>query len=164
MTTPSVLPAPYQGVSTDFLKVKQDKSGAARIVAGSVSVPSGTAADAFVGLVPFVKGARFHIDSSSVYCGNFGAATTTVNVGYVYDDNVNFTNNPDAWASASTAAQSGGFVTVDEPDGLVWVAEANGWIVVQLVTAAADATAPVNFNFVEAYDGLGAYNSNNQSA
>jgi hypothetical protein len=163
MTTPSVLPTQYAGNSLDFLKVKCDRSGAARIVAGSVTVPSGTADGAYVGLVPFVKGARFNIGDKDVYCGNFGAATTTVNLGYVYDDNVTYTNDPDAWASLSAAPQSGGFITVDENSGVTFVAAANGWITVQLAAAAADAEAAIIFNFAEAYDGLGVSNSNNQS-
>lgn len=162
MTTPSVLPTQYAGNYKDFLKVKCDRDGCVRTLAGTVSVPSGTAADAFVGLVPFNKGARFTIGDKSIYCGNFGAGTTTVNVGYVYDDNVTYTNDVDAWASLSTAAQSGGFVTVDEKEGNVFVAEANGWIAVQLKAAAADATADIEFNFGVAYDGLSASNSNNQ--
>lgn len=164
MTTPSVIPTQYGGTSTDFLKVKVDRSGAARVAAGSVSVPSGTAADAYVGLVPFNKGARFTIGDKSVYCGNFGAGSTTVNLGYVYDDNVTYTNDVDAWASLSSAPQSGGFITVDEKEGVSFVAEANGWITVQLKAADADATADITFNFIEAYDGLGVSNFNNQSA
>ena len=163
MTTPSVVPTQYLGDYRDFLKVKSDKSGAARVVAGTVSVPSGTAADAYVGLIPFNKGARFTIGDKSVYCGDFGDGSTTVNLGYVYDDNVTYTNNPDAWASLSAAPQSGGFITVDEADGVSFVAEANGWITVQLKAAQADATADIAFNFVEAYDGIGVSNSNNQA-
>ena len=163
MTTPTVLPTQYAGNYKDFLKVKSDRSGASRVVAGAVSVPSGTLADAYVGLVPFVKGARFTIGDKSVYCGNFGAGTTTVNLGYVYDDNVTYTNDVDAWASLNTAAQSGGFITVDEKEGVSFVAAANGWITVQLIAANADATADIAFNFLEAYDGIGVNNSNNQS-
>lgn len=163
MTTPTVLPTEYAGTATDFLKVKVDKSGAARTYSGAVSVPSGTAADAYVGLVPFNKGARFTIADTSVYCGNFGAGTTTVNLGYVYDDNVTYTNDVDAWASLSAAAQSGGFITVDEKEGLSFVAAANGWITVQLKAAAADATADIAFNFTGSYDGIGVNNSNNQA-
>ncbi len=154
MTTPSVLPTKYAGTSKDFLKAKVDRDGCERVVAGAVSVPSGTAANAYVGLVPFQKGARFNISDKSVYCGNFGAGTTTVNLGYVYDDNVTYTNDVDAWASLSAAAQSGGFVTVDEKEGLSFVAAANGWITVQLIAAAADATADIAFLFGVAYDGL----------
>jgi hypothetical protein len=163
MTTPSIVPTQYSGTSTDFLKVKEDRSGAARSYAGSVSVPSGTAFTTVVGLVPFNKGARFQIDNASVACGNFGAATTTVDLGYVYDDNVTYTNNVDAWASASTAPQAGGFITVDEVDGITFVAEANGWIAVTINTANADATANITWNFTGSYDGLGVNNSNNQN-
>jgi len=158
MTTPSVLPTKYAGNYKDFLKAKVDRDGCERIVAGSVSVPSGTAANAYVGLVPFQKGARFNIGDKSVYCGNFGAGSTTVNLGYVYDDNVTYTNDVDAWASLSTAAQSGGFITVDEKEGLSFVAAANGWITVQLIAADADATADIAFLFGVAYDGLLANN------
>lgn len=163
MTTPSILPTQYDGTSRDFLKVKEDRSGAARVFAGSVSVPSGTAFTTVVGLVPFNKGARFAINSNSVACGNFGAASTTVDLGYVYDDNVTYTNNVDAWASAATAPQSGGFITVDEVDGISFVAEANGWIAVTINTANADATAPITWCFTGGYDGIGLNNSNNQS-
>jgi hypothetical protein len=162
MTTPSIVPVQYSGADTDFLKVKLDRSGAARPVAGSVTVPSGTAADSYVGLVPFNKGARFIINDKSVYCGNFGAGTTTVNLGIIYDDNTNNTNDVDAWASLSTAPQSGGFITVDEIEGLTLVTTANGWVAVQLKAADADASAAIVFDFLVAYDGLGANNSNNQ--
>jgi hypothetical protein len=152
MTTPSVVPSNYAGTYLDFLKAKVDRDGCARNVQGTVSVPSGTAADAYVGLVPFQKGARFIIGDKSIYCDNFGAGTTTVNVGYVYNDNVTYTNDVDAWASLSTAAQSGGFVTVDEKEGLSFVAEADGWLAIQLKAAAADATASITFQVGVAYD------------
>lgn len=154
MTTPSVVPTGYSGTDLDYNNVKCDRSGAVRIVAGSVSVPSGTLADAFVGLVPFNRGARFKIDDKSVYCADFGASTTTVNLGYIYDDNVTYTNDVDAWVSLSTAAQAGGFLTVDEIQGLTFVAEANGWLATQLKTANADATASITFQVEVAYDSL----------
>jgi len=163
MTTPTVLPTQYAGTYKDFLKVKSDRDGCSRVYAGTVSVPSGTTANSYVGLVPFEKGARFVIGDKSVYCNNFGAGTTTVNLGYVYDDNVTYTNDVDAWASLSTAAQSGGFITVDEKEGLSFVAAAKGWITVQLIAADADATADIAFSFEGAYDGVGVSNSNNQS-
>lgn len=163
MTLPTVYPAQYDGTAVDFLKVKSDRDGCARIYAGSVSVPSGTAADAYVGLVPFNRGARFSIGDKSVYCGNFGAGTTTVNLGIIYDDNTNNTNDVDAWASLSTAPQSGGFITVDEKEGVSFVATANGWVVAQLKAADADATADITFNFTGAYDGLGVNNQNGQN-
>lgn len=164
MTLPTVYPVEYAGTTIDFLKVKSDRSGASRIYSGTVAIANLTAATTIVGLVAFNKGARFHIDSFSIYCSNWGAGSTTVDVGYVYSDNTNNTNNVDAWASAATAPQSGGFVTVDEFEGLNFVATADGWVVVTINTAAADADGTIQFQFSGAYDGLGADNSNNQSA
>lgn len=152
MTTPTIVPSQYAGDATDFNKVKRDTFGALRLVKGSVTVASGTAADAYVGLVPFNKGASFDIDSESVYCEDFGAGTTTVNLGIIYDDDASFTNDPDAFASLSTAAQSGGFIAIDEIEGLTLETEADGWLAVQLKTAAADAEADIKFNVGVAYD------------
>jgi len=152
MTTIAIVPTGYKNDYRDFLNAPQvDRSGAARIVNGSVSVPSGTAADAYVGLVPFQTGARFDINSSSVHCGNFGAGTTTVNLGVVYSDST--TDDEDAFASLSTAAQSGGFIAVDEITGMTLETPTSGWLVVQLKTAAADATADITFNVGIAYAG-----------
>lgn len=153
MTLPTVYPAPYQGTTLDFLKVKCDRDGCARLVQDSVSVPSGTTANSYVGLVPFNKGARFQINDKSIYADNFGAGSTTLNVGYIYSDNTTYTNDVDAWASLSTAAQSGGFITVDERQGLSFVAEADGWLAVQLIAADADATASIYFQVSVSYDG-----------
>ena len=153
MTTPTIVPNQYQGTDKDFLNAPVDRCGAVRLVQGTVEVTSGTAANDFVGLVPFQKGARFIIDDKTVYCGDFGAGTTTVNLGIIYDDDTTYTNDPDAYVSASTAAQSGGFLTVDETSGITFEAEADGWLAVQLLTADADATADIEFRVEVAYDG-----------
>ena len=163
MTLPNIVPTGYLGTAVDFLHTKVDRDGCQRQFRGTVSVPSGTESGQIVGLVPFNKGASFHIDDKSIYCGNFGAASTTVDVGYIYNDSATYTNNVDAWASAATAPQAGGFVTVDETDGLNFVAAADGWVAVTTNTASADATASIFFQITGAYDGLGANNQNNQS-
>ena len=152
MTTPNVVPTGFAGNSTDFLKAKRDTFGALRNVRGSVTVPSGTATNSFVGLVPFQKGASFSISNASVHCGNFGAGTTNVNLGIIYDDDAIFTDDPDAFVSASTAARSGGFLTIDETAGLTFEAEGDGWLAVQVLAAAADATADITFNVGVTYD------------
>lgn len=152
MTLPTIVPTGFDGTSDDFLKARVDRSGALRIVAGSVSVPNGTAADTYIGLVPLQAGARLDLDSESVHCGNFGGGSTTVNLGIIYDDNTNNTNDPDAFASLSTAAQSGGFIAIDEITGLTLRTTANAWLAVQIVAAAADATADITFNVAVAYD------------
>lgn len=152
MTTPSIVPTGYAGNSTDFNKVKRDPTGALRQVAGTVSVPSGTAATTIVGLVPFQAGAKFIIGDKSVYCGNFGAASTTVDLGIIYDLNTIHTNDVDAFASAATAPQSGGFITIDEFTGLTLTTTGNGWLAATINTAAADATANIEFSVAVSYD------------
>jgi len=152
MTTPSIVPTGFAGNSTDYNKVKHDSFGALRQVTGTVSVPSGTAATTIVGLVPFQAGAKFIIGDKSVYCGNFGAASTTVDLGIIYDLNAVYTNDVDAFASAATAPQSGGFVTIDEFSGLTLTTAGNGWLAVTINTAAADATADIAFSVAVSYD------------
>lgn len=152
MTTPTIVPAEYDGTATDFNKVKHDTFGALRIVEDTVSVLSGTAANDFVGLVPFNKGAVFSVSNASVHCGDFGGATTTVNLGIIYDDDTNNTNDVDAFVSLSAAAQAGGFLTVDEVEGLTLKTTANGWLAVQVIALAADATADITFSVGVKYD------------
>lgn len=152
MATPTIFPAGFAGTTADFTKTAVDRSGAVRMKQGTVSVPNGTAANTIIGLVPFNKGARFQINDKSIYCGNFGAGTTTVNIGVAYNS-ASFTDDLDAFASAATAPQSGGFVTVDEFAGLTFVAEGDGWLIAQVLTAAADATESITFNVGVGYDG-----------
>ncbi len=151
MTTIAIVPTGYSNTYRDFLNAPGvDRSGAVRNVRGTVSVVSGTAANAYVGLVPFQAGASFVINDKSVYCGNFGAGTTTVNLGVVYSDAT--TDDPDAFASLSTAAQSGGWISVDEIEGMTLVTPTSGWLAVQLIAANADATADIVYNVGVVYD------------
>lgn len=150
MTTPNIVPAEFANNSTDYLKAIVDRQGAVRSVKGTVSVPSGTAVDQVIGLVPFNAGARFIIGDKSVHCGNFGAGSTTVNIGIIYES-ASFTDDFDAFASLSTAPQSGGFVTIDEIEGMTFVAQGNGWLAAQIKGADADATANITFNVLVSY-------------
>jgi len=152
MTLPTIVPTGFAATRDDFLRVKRDSSGAVRNVRGSVSVPSGTAATTIVGLVPFSRGASFAINDKSVHCGNFGAAGTTIDLGIIYDDNVTFTNDFDAFASLATAAQSGGWIVIDEVEGMVLSTAANGWLCARINTSAADATADITFTVNVSYD------------
>jgi hypothetical protein len=154
MATPTIVPAYYTNTVTDFLKAPGRADGAVQSVKGVVSVVSGTAADAYVGLIPFTKGASFTIDGSSVHCGNFGAATTTVNLGVIYNTAGDGTDDVDAFVSLSTSAQAGGFLAVDEIEGMTLVTTGNGWLALQLKTAAADATANATFNIGVSYNNV----------
>ena len=151
MTTPSIVPSKYLGTDADYYQAPGLNSGALKLVTGSVTIPSGTAATTVVGLIPFRKGASFDLDNNSIYCADFGAGTTTVDIGYVYDDNSTYTNDDDAWASADTAPQSGGFVAIDLLPGMTFVSEADGWLAVTINTAAADAEADITFKVGVSY-------------
>lgn len=144
MTTPSIVPTSFTATDKDFLQAPRTSNGTIAVVAGAVSVPTTTAATTVVGLFPFQKGASFH--APSFYCGNFGAGSTTVSIGVVYDNNTDNTNDVDLFASASTAPQSGGYVTLDEKEWLNYVTTANGWVAVTINTADADATESITFN------------------
>jgi hypothetical protein len=153
MTTPTVVPAPYTGTDIDYLHAPVRRDGALRMVQGAVTVPATTAQNAFIGLVPFQKGARFLINDKSVHVADLDSSTNvTADLGIIYDDNVTYTDDPDAFVSASTAPQAGGFLTVDETAGLSFVAEANGWLAVQ-VNAATTTEGAITFSLGVAYDG-----------
>ena len=158
MTTPSIVPTGYAGDSTDFLHAKMDRSGAMRIVTGTVSVPAATATDTIIGLVPFRKGAKFGY-GSRVYVGDMDTSTNvTVDLGYIYDDNVTYTNVLGAFVAASTAPQAGGMMEMTAVAGMTWTAAADGWITTQ-VNAATTTTASLTFNISIAYDPSGVTNA-----
>ena len=164
MTLPSIVPTQYDTTTRGFLKVKIDRSGATHLYTGAVTVPSATVATTIVGLIPFNRGAKFNIGNSDIHVADIGAGTTTVSIGWVYDDNVTFTNNQTGFASASTAIQSGGFISMTAGTaGLSFVAAGDGWIVATINTASTDASGAITFSVRGAYDGLGVNNSNNQN-
>lgn len=152
LTLPTIVPTGYSGTAADFLRAPSDAEGCVRMVKGAVSVPSGTAHTSTVGLVPANKGARFTLSDKSIHCGDFGASTTTVSIGFLYYDSAVGTTDADLWASASTAPQSGGFVTIDEIDGMTFVAAGNGWLAATINTANADGTANITFDVLVGYD------------
>lgn len=155
MTTPTVYPTKYTATSADFNRAKIDRSGATRVEYVSVSVPSSTAASTVVGLVPFRKGARFVQGASQLYTADLDTGTSvTLDIGYVYDDNTTYTNDPDAFASAITTAQTGGLISFDEFAGLSWVAAADGWIAVTTGGGSTTTTGAIQGQVVLAYDGL----------
>lgn len=153
MTTPTVVPSKYAGDSTDFNKVKRDTFGAVRLETGTVTVPVATAEGAFIGLIPFNKGARFIVHDKSVHVTDIDDGTdSTLNLGIVYDDDTTYTNDVDAWVSASTAGQAGGWLTIDEVEGMTLETEANGWLVVENEANVTESEGTITWNIGVAYD------------
>lgn len=153
MTDMTIVPTQYAGDDTDFLKVKRDPSGAVRNVAGTVTVPSGTAEDVYIGLVPFQKGARFIINDKSVHVTDIDDGTDSeLDLGIIYDDNTTHTNDEDAFASASTAGQAGGWITVDETSGMTLTTTGNGWLAVKNETNVTESEGTITFSVGVVYD------------
>lgn len=153
MTTPSIVPTGFAGDDTDYLKTKCDRSGAVRRVQGSVSVPASTATDTIIGLFPFNSGMSLAgLSGYNFYTADLDTSTNvTIDLGVVYDNNTDNTNDLDLITSASTAPQAGGFIAPDEIEWMTYVTTANGWVVAQ-VNAATTTTGSITFNVPITYD------------
>lgn len=153
MTLPTIFPDGFDGTVLDFTKTQGvDRSGAARIQSGVVSIPVAQNPGTFIGLIPFNRGARFNIQNSSVNIDAIGSAGDTINLGYIYEDNTTYTNDVNAWVSASNVIELGGFLTVDNVAGLSFVAEADGWLAAEVLGVTTASAGNITFNIVQAYD------------
>ena len=152
MTNPTIVPVGFENDASDFRKVKSDKSGAVRQVAGSVTIPTATAAGAFIGLVPFNKGARFIINDKSVHLTDIDAGTDSlVNLGIIYADGQG-TDDVDAFVSGSTVGRTAGFLAIDEIEGMTLVTTGNGWLALENDANVTEAEGTVTFNVGVVYD------------
>ena len=157
MTTPTILPTNRDGTYKDYLKCKVDRSGAVREQYATVSVPSGTTVATVVGLVPFNKGFRLDYGATQLAVGALGTSVT-VDIGYVYKTGSTATDDVDAFATLLTAATAGGLLVLDEPIGLSWVAEDDGWIAVTIRGATTGTTGSIFGQVNGAYDGINVSN------
>jgi hypothetical protein len=153
MATPTIVPVGYENNYKDFLKAPVDRSGAVRSVAGTVTVPNTTAEGALIGLVPFVKGARFIVDSRSIHITDIDAGTDSVmDIGVIYQSAGEGTDDVDAFVSASTVGRTGGFFDVDETAGMTLVTTGNGWLAVRNTTNVTEAEGTITFRVEVVYD------------
>jgi len=140
MTLPTNVPTGFAGTSKDFLKAKVDRSGAAFVNRGQISVPSGTVVTTTFGLIPFQAGMTLVTGATDMFSEALGTSVT-VSLGVVYDDNVANTNNQTLFVSASTAAAAGGPVPlVESATNLPYVTTGNGWIVATINGATTGST------------------------
>lgn len=154
MTTPSIIPASFQGNATDYLKTKVERDGSARLQAQTTSVPTGTTTTTIVGLIPFNAGCRILPDGISAAVDALGTSVT-MSLGVVYDDNVGNTNNATLFTSASTAAAAGGtLAVVNSATNIPYVTTGNGWLVATIGGATTGTTGNVYIQIAAAYDGL----------
>lgn len=149
MTTPTIL-ADTAG------NAKVDRSGAVRSISGQATIPNTTAAGTYVGLIRFQKG--FSLDQLAIKSSDIDAgATVLIDVGYVYDDNTTYTNDPNAFFDGLDIGQDAGSRVWPVADGLLtgvgFVAEADGYIVAQITDDAAEADGTFDFKALFSYDG-----------
>jgi len=154
MTAINIVPTGYKNDYRDFLNAPAvDRSGAVRSVAGSVVVPIATAVGALVGLVPFQKGARFILDSTSVYITDIDEGTdSTLDLGIIYASEADGTDDPDAFVSASTVGRTGGFLAIDEIEGMTLVTTGNGWLALKNKANITEAEGTVTYRVQVVYD------------
>ncbi len=71
------------------------------------TVESGTAADSTVGMIRFYKGMHLDINSLGIAWEQLAAATTTVDVGWAYDDNTTHADDPNGFFDGLDATAAG---------------------------------------------------------
>lgn len=150
LTLPTIVNPTYVGTSADFKNTKVDRSGAIRREYFSVSIPTGTVINTYVGLVPFNKNARLAIGTP--YIANVGDGSFTFGIGILYYDSTSGTSSDTCFTSANTAGQAGGLVTID---GNAWIdvlTEADGWIVLKTGGSTTDNTGVIKGHASVSYD------------
>ena len=143
----------YANDGTDYQRAKVDRSGAVRQVTGSATMPNATAEGAFVGLVPFNAGAKFILNDKSVHITDIDSGTdSTVNLGIIYADTDEGTDDVDAFAAASTAGQAGGFIALTNQAGLTYETTGNGWLALENEANVSEAEGTITFSVGVVYD------------
>jgi len=154
MTTPTIAPTKWSKTDTDYLVTKVRRDGSVQAEVGSVSVPSSTASGTVIGLFPFKKGFSLLQGASQIHIADLDTGTSFTNeIGFVYDDNVTYTNDPDAFAASNTTGQSAGVVALSAVAGTPWVAQADGWIAVTTGGGTTTTTGNITFQIAGTYNG-----------
>lgn len=153
---PSIVPAPYQKTSQDFRQAPIDRSGAVRLHTGTVSIPSGTASGAQIGLIPVTKGCRVEVNGSSVWFDSLDSTNTaTASIGITYNPTSTQTNVPAEFVSASTSIQAGGNVLLNAvKGGLTYEVLDDGWIMVTTAAAATNTLGNIQWSIAINYDNI----------
>lgn len=149
MTTIAIVPTGFNNNDTDFLRAPNNVADSAvRVYSGSVAVPAATAVDAYVGLVPFQRGAKIRMDGSSLHIGAVGG-TTTADVGFVYFDAT--TDVPQALV-AGAAVATAGFIAPTVGTAINSIVQpTEGWLALRIKTAITTNPVTITYNFLVSY-------------
>jgi hypothetical protein len=152
---PNVLPAGFNGTALDFNRAKIDRSGALRLYKGSVSVPSGTASGAKIGIIPVRKGAYVQVRGSCLWADALDSSTTiTSSVGVTYQPGSASAEAPATFVgTGNTTLRAGGEIALDQVEaGLTYQVLDDGWVTVTLAAAATNTLGNINYNIGVSYD------------
>lgn len=137
-----------------------DREGAVRSIVIDTTVTSGNAAATTYELFPFQ--ANMTLLFLALDVPDVSDASSTMSLGYVYDDNTTYTNDPDAYVATDQAPRSGGFImypttfnsgTAGVDQGKARLTDAPGYVIATLNTSAADATADLTGYALVTYGG-----------
>jgi len=132
MTTPDIFADGYSNSDDAFLNAPSGQGIPARPVRATATIAASSASGTVVGLIPFQKGASVEMGSIALLTADLDTGTdVTFTLGYVYDDNTTYTNDPDAFITSNTGFQSAAaLVGADGTGGFGFVAEADGWVAI----------------------------------
>jgi len=158
MTTPTIYPAEFDpNVGDVFRRAPAMRNGSPQLVETVVTLPAATGTSTVVGLIPFTKGARVSLYDSFIDSDDVDTGTdVTYTVGWVYDDNTTYTNDPDGFIASSTVGQSGGIDQFDAVAGVQFIAEADGWIALTTGGGATTTEGDIRFQGKISYDATAA--------
>ena len=149
MTSPTIFATGYNTADSYNIAPSGTHDGP-RSIERSIAIPALTATDTIMGFFPFQKGMSVSYGSAIASDDLDSSTNVTLDVGYVYDDSTTYTDDVDAFIAASTVAQAGGVAYFNAKAGATFVAEADGWVVLQN-NAATTTTGTVTFNGTISY-------------
>ena len=158
MTAPTIYPAIWDPTDgSDYANAPGLRNGAVQNVYTEVTVPASTATSVVAGIMPFRKGARIsyasRIDTDDLDTGT----DVTLDVGWVYDDNTTYTNDPNGFIAASAIAQTGGIDLFDAVAGFHFIAEADGWVAATTGGGATTTEGDIRAQILVSYDAESVY-------
>jgi hypothetical protein len=183
---PKIVPTGYTGDYQDFIvRVKADRSGAARVVTGMIGLGNATSGSSLgttigtnIGLAPFTKGAKLVTGASQVYVPQMDSATNlTLSFGYLYSDSssvgANAASNTSAYSTSDSHTQltAGGLITIGNTtagsslavnpgaSAQTYDLAGDGWFVLTVNnTPTNQATAACSYSLLVSYDQSGVQN------
>jgi hypothetical protein len=129
MTTPDIFATGYSESASAFLNSPGGQGCPDVPVRATATIAAASASGTVVGLIPFNKGASLEMSGVFTTADLDTGTDVTFELGYVYDDNTTYTNDPNAFIASNTGLQSAAAnVVFDGTGGVTFEAEADGWI------------------------------------